>query len=150
MKTIDKHFNKQLSEFFAGTLKGSNLSLGFPTEKMQKMVGLANAEIIVTGATLRAKLKIHPELNYMVLSGLPSRIHKPMMIFRSHSHKDKNAYVFVTDRIVDGKPIISAIHVKNKGRINHLQVNEIESVYAKPISAMLGWLNEGNLLVFSG
>lgn len=148
MKTIDKHFNKQLKAYFEETLQGSNLSLGFPSESMQKMVGLANAEIIITKGTLREKLSKHRELNYDVLSGLPSRIHKPMLIFKSDSVKDKNAYVFVTDKIVDGKPIITAIYVKNAGRLNHIQVNEIASVYAKTVSAILAWLKEGNLLVY--
>jgi hypothetical protein len=118
---------KQLQDFVAGKLpRGEVLTVG-TTPKVLRILGAKKLKLVMPQRNAAKILKDKHKLPLETLKDIPRAIADPVMVFDSATMAD--SFVILTDLMVGGKPVLSAIHLNVPER--HFSVNEVASVYGK-------------------
>lgn len=142
MMTQDEWFNKALKDYENGTLgAGKLLDLG-AANPFPGVQGWITARLLMNQSIVKKAIERH-DLTINDLMNLPSRLCAPAMICISRTAT--NAFVVITDLVLDGKPLVAAVHkfeTRNVGVFN-----DIRSLHLRPVPDIKRWIKDG-LMVY--
>ncbi|MDQ7830272.1 MAG: hypothetical protein RDU30_00940 [Desulfovibrionaceae bacterium] len=118
---------QQLDAFVDGKMpRGEVLTVG-TTPKVLRLLGAKKLKLVMPQRNAAKILKDKHKLPVETLKDIPRAMADPVMVFDSATMAD--SFVVLTDLMVEGKPVLSAIHLNIPEK--HFSVNEVASVYGK-------------------
>lgn len=129
-ESADSDFAKAVDDVANGKFSSQIIDVG-TTPSVLKMLGLPDANVVISGAVLKKVMLGKHNVTPDTLKQLPKQINDPVAVMKSSTQQ--NGYVVLTELMenVNGinKPVVSALHLKQTSQ--GIELINIASVYGR-------------------
>lgn len=129
-ENADSDFAKAVDDVANGKFSSQIIDVG-TTPSVLKMLGLPDANVVISGAVLKKVMLGKHNVTPDTLKQLPKQINDPVAVMKSSTQQ--NGYVVLTELMenVNGinKPVVSALHLKQTSQ--GIELINIASVYGR-------------------
>lgn len=129
-ESADSDFAKAVDDVANGKFSSQIIDVG-TTPSVLKMLGLPDANVVISGAVLKKVMLGKHNVTPDTLKQLPKQINDPVAVMKSSTQQ--NGYVVLTElrENVNGinKPVVSALHLKQTSQ--GIELINIASVYGR-------------------
>ena len=129
-ESADSDFAKAVDDVANGKFSSQIIDVG-TTPSVLKMLGLPDANVVISGAVLKKVMLGKHNVTPDTLKQLPKQINNPVAVMKSSTQQ--NGYVVLTELMEDvngiNKPVVSALHLKQTSQ--GIELINIASVYGR-------------------
>ena len=129
-ESANSDFVKAVDDVANGKFSSQIIEVG-TTPSVLKMLGLPDANVVISGAVLKKVMLGKHNVTAEILKQLPKQINDPVAVMKSSTQQ--NGYVVLTELMenVNGinKPVVSALHLKQTSQ--GIELINIASVYGR-------------------